>query len=307
MICVDNLFTGKKHNISHLMDCSTFEFLHHDITSPLFVDVDEIYHLACPASPIHYQQNPIQTTKTSINGAINILDLAKRINAKVFFASTSEIYGNPLVHPQPETYFGNVNPIGPRSCYDEGKRCAESLFFNYHRKYGIRIKVARIFNTYGPNMQPNDGRVVSNFIIQSLQHNDVTIYGTGNQTRTFCYADDLIDGIVQCMDSKDQFTGPINLGGVNEITIMELWNYVKELTNSKSQILYKPLPTNDPVMRKPDISLAEKVLRWKPKILLKHGLQNTIYYFSKLISASKLSENDSHNIQYQKKMIDGET
>ena len=302
VICLDNFFTGSRQNIACLMDNTLFEFLEHDIINPLFINVDEIYHFACPASPVHYQYDPIQTTKTSVSGSINILDLARRINAKVFLASTSEIYGDPTVHPQTESYWGNVNPIGPRSCYDEGKRCAESLFFDYHRKYNLRIKVARIFNTYGSNMQPNDGRVVSNFIIQSLQQKNITIYGDGHQTRTFCYVDDLINGVVQFMNSEDQFIGPVNLGGPNEITIRELGEKIIKLSGSTSNIVCGPIPNNDPTRRKPDISLAYNLFGWKPTISLDCGLKHTIHYFSQPSIDFECYGREAPNRKYQKNM-----
>lgn len=284
VLCVDNLFTGTKQNIAHLLNRSNFEFLRHDITFPLYVEVDEIYNLACPASPIHYQHDPVQTTKTSIHGAINMLGLAKRVNAKIMQASTSEVYGDPDIHPQVESYWGNVNPIGYRSCYDEGKRCAETLFFDYHRQHGLLIKVARIFNTYGEKMHPHDGRVVSNFIIQALKNQDITIYGDGSQTRSFCYKDDLIEGFVRLMDSRDEFTGPVNLGNPHESTIEEIARLVVELTNSKSKLVYKPLPHDDPTRRCPDITLAKAELGWEPGVALKDGLKKTIRYFQEMIS-----------------------
>ncbi len=283
VLCVDNFFTGNKRNIRHLLDNSHFEFLRHDITFPLYVEVDEIYNLACPASPIHYQHDPVQTTKTSVHGAINMLGLAKRVRAKIFQASTSEVYGDPQIHPQPESYWGHVNPIGYRSCYDEGKRCAETLFFDYRRQHNLRIKVARIFNTYGPHMHPNDGRVVSNFIVQALQNNPITIYGDGSQTRSFCYADNLIEGFVRLMDTPDDFLGPINLGNPFEYTIKELAEHVVELTASKSELVYEPLPTDDPIQRKPDITLAKEKLGWEPDIQLKDGLIKTITYFREML------------------------
>jgi len=285
VICADNLFTGSKENILHLMDNPYFEFLRHDITFPLFVEVDEIYNLACPASPIHYQYDPVQTTKTSVHGAINMLGLAKRTKAKILQASTSEVYGDPAVHPQTENYFGNVNPVGPRSCYDEGKRCAETLFFDYYREHKLRIKVARIFNTYGPRMHPNDGRVVSNFIVQALQNENITIYGDGSQTRSFCYVDNLIDGLIKLMESGDDFTGPVNIGNPNEFTIKELAEKIIEMTHSTSRLIYKSLPENDPVRRQPDITLANKILGWEPSIELEEGLTHTINYFSDIPSS----------------------
>jgi len=284
VLCLDNFFTGTKENIIHLMDNHRFELIRHDVEFPIHLEVDEIYNLACPASPIHYQHNPIHTTKTSIMGALNMLGLAKRQHAKIMQASTSEVYGDPEVHPQPETYWGNVNPIGYRSCYDEGKRCAETLFFDYHREHKLKIKVARIFNTYGPRMHPSDGRVVSNFIIQALQGKDITIYGDGSQTRSFCYVDELIDGFVRLMASPDEFTGPVNLGNPVEFTIKELAEKVVDMTGSKSKICYLPLPHDDPKQRQPDITLAKKELNWKPKIKLEDGLIKTIEYFSELVS-----------------------
>ncbi|MBL4691921.1 MAG: SDR family oxidoreductase [Magnetovibrio sp.] len=281
VICVDNFFTGPKDNILHLMDNPKFEVMRHDVTFPLYVEVDEIYNLACPASPVHYQHDPVQTTKTSVHGAINMLDLARRTNARIFQSSTSEVYGDPEVHPQTEDYRGSVNPIGPRACYDEGKRCAETLFFDYHRQYGTDIRVVRIFNTYGPNMHPNDGRVVSNFIIQALKDEDITIYGDGLQTRSFCYVDDLIDGFIRFMETDD-VTGPMNLGNPGEFTIKELAEKVIQLTGSKSKLVYNDLPTDDPMQRCPDISLAKSVLNWEPKVQLDDGLKVTIQYFQDL-------------------------
>ena len=283
VIAVDNFYTGTKDNIVELLDNPNFELVRHDITFPLYVEVDEIYNLACPASPIHYQLDPVQTTKTSVHGAINMLGLAKRLKAKILQASTSEIYGDPQVHPQPESYMGNVNVIGPRSCYDEGKRCAETLFFDYYRQYNLRIKVARIFNTYGPNMQPNDGRVVSNFIMQALQDKPITIYGDGSQTRSFCYVDDLIEALFRLMDSPDDFTGPINTGNPIEFSIKELAEKIIKLTDSKSKLVYEKLPDDDPVQRQPDINLAKEKLDWEPKIHLEEGLIMTIHYFEKLL------------------------
>lgn len=287
VICVDNFFTGSKSNVVELFDNPYFELIRHDICFPLYIEVDEIYNLACPASPIHYQHDPVQTTKTSVHGAINMLGLAKRINAKIFQASTSEVYGDPSVHPQKESYWGNVNPIGVRSCYDEGKRCSETLFFDYWRQHKLRIKVARIFNTYGPNMHPNDGRVVSNFIVQALKNESITIYGDGQQTRSFCYVDNLVDGFVRLMDSPDEVTGPINLGNPGEFTIKELAQHVLGLTGSKSELIYKDLPSDDPMQRCPDISLAKEKLGWEPDILLKEGLVKTIAYFESLLSQDK--------------------
>jgi UDP-glucuronate decarboxylase len=282
VICLDNFYTGSRSNVVGFLKNPRFELLRHDICFPVYLEVDEIYNLACPASPIHYQHDPVQTTKTSVHGAINVLGLAKRLKAKIFQASTSEVYGDPQVHPQPESYWGHVNPIGSRSCYDEGKRCAETLFFDYRRQHNLNIKVARIFNTYGPNMHPNDGRVVSNFIMQALHGKQITIYGDGKQTRSFCYVDDLIDGFIRLMKSPDGVTGPINLGNPNEFTILELAEKVIRLTKSKSRIIRKPLPEDDPMQRQPDISLAKKKLKWKPKIELEEGLKETIKYFKKL-------------------------
>ncbi|MEW5948506.1 MAG: UDP-glucuronic acid decarboxylase family protein [Thermodesulfobacteriota bacterium] len=279
VICVDNFFTGTKANIQSLLGHPCLEVLRHDITFPLYVEVDEIYNLACPASPIHYQHDPVQTTKTSVHGAINMLGLAKRLKAKILQASTSEVYGDPKVHPQPESYWGNVNPIGFRSCYDEGKRCAETLFFDYHRQHRLRIKVARIFNTYGPRMHPNDGRVVSNFIVQALRGKPITVYGDGKQTRSFCYVDDMIEAFIRLMDSPDGFTGPVNLGNPGEFTILELAEKIIVLTNSRSKIVFKPLPQDDPIQRQPDITLAGEKLGWEPKIGLEEGLKQTIIYF----------------------------
>jgi UDP-glucuronate decarboxylase len=279
VICVDNFFTGTKDNISHLLDNPYFEVIRHDICFPLFIEVDRIYNLACPASPIHYQFDPVQTTKANVLGAINMLGLAKRLKVRIFQASTSEVYGNPTVHPQPETYWGHVNTIGPRACYDEGKRCAETLFFDYYRQHKVDIKVARIFNTYGPRMHPNDGRVVSNFILQALRGEDITVYGDGVQTRSFCYIDDLIDGIYQFMNAQNGLTGPINLGNPSEVTILDLARLIIDLTGSKSKIVFKPLPQDDPERRMPDISLAKSKLGWNPKVDLKTGLIRTIEYF----------------------------
>jgi len=283
VLCVDNFYTGRRHNIAHLLSNPYFEIMRHDICFPLYVEVEEIYNLACPASPIHYQFDPVQTIKTAVHGAINMLGLAKRLKIKILQASTSEVYGNPAVHPQPETYWGNVNPIGLRSCYDEGKRCAETLFFDYHRQHKLKIKVARIFNTYGPRMHPNDGRVVSNFIVQALRGQDITVYGDGTQTRSFCYVDDLVDGLIRLMNSPDDFTGPVNLGNPSEFSILELANKVIEITGSKSSIVFKPLPQDDPMQRKPEISLAKEVLAWQPKINLEDGLGKTIDYFKSII------------------------
>jgi UDP-glucuronate decarboxylase len=283
VLCVDNFYTGNKDNVAHLMGNTHFELLRHDVTFPLYVEVDEIYNLACPASPIHYQFDPVQTTKTSVHGAINVLGLAKRTKAKVFQASTSEVYGDPEVHPQREDYWGHVNPIGVRSCYDEGKRCAETLFFDYHRQHGLLIKVARIFNTYGPRMHPNDGRVVSNFIVQALQGEPITIYGDGSQTRSFCYVDDMVEGFVRLMDSPDSFTGPVNLGNPGEFTIKQLAEKVVEMTGSRSQVVYKPLPHDDPRQRQPDITLAKQQLDWEPRVALAEGLTRTIAYFDECL------------------------
>ncbi|MDC7292849.1 SDR family oxidoreductase [Butyrivibrio sp. DSM 10294] len=283
VICVDNLFTGSKDNIRHLMDNNYFEFIRHDVTQPLYVEVDQIYNLACPASPIHYQHDPIATGKTSIMGALNTLGLAKRCNARILQASTSEVYGDPEVHPQPETYRGCVNPIGPRSCYDEGKRMAETLFFDYNRQHGVDIKVIRIFNTYGPRMSAHDGRVVSNFIVQALNNEDITIYGDGKQTRSFCYVDDLIDGMIKMMNSRDGFTGPVNIGNPGEFTMLELAELVIKLAGSDSKIVYKPLPQDDPLQRQPVIDLAKKELGWEPTISLEEGLARTIEYFRILL------------------------
>lgn len=285
VICVDNFFTGTKDNISHLFGNPHFEVIRHDITYPLYVEVDEIYNLACPASPIHYQHDPIQTTKTSVHGAINMLGLARRVNAKIFQASTSEVYGDPEVHPQPEGYWGRVNPVGVRSCYDEGKRCAETLFFDYFRQHDLRIKVARIFNTYGPRMHPNDGRVVSNFIVQALQNEPITVYGDGSQTRSFCYVDDLIEVFVRFMDSADDITGPVNTGNPSEFTIKELAEKVIEKTGSRSEVVYRELPSDDPTQRQPDITLARDKLGWEPEISLDDGLPRTIDYFRELLLA----------------------
>ena len=285
VLCVDNLFTGTKDNIAHLHSNPSFEFMRHDITFPLFVEVDEIYNLACPASPIHYQHDPVQTTKTSVHGAINMLGLAKRLGCKILQASTSEVYGDPSVHPQTEEYWGHVNPIGPRSCYDEGKRCAETLFFDYHRQHKLRIKVARIFNTYGPRMHPADGRVVSNFIMQALKNEPITIYGDGSQTRSFCFVDDLVAGLIGLMDSGPGITGPINIGNPNEFTVRELAEQVIRLTNSTSKIVEAPLPQDDPKQRQPDISKAKRDLGWEPSIQLEQGLVKTIDYFRNFVTS----------------------
>lgn len=283
VICMDNFFTGRKANIAHLMDNPYFELMRHDVTFPFYVEVDEIYNLACPASPVHYQFDPVQTTKTSVHGAINVLGLAKRVKAKVFQASTSEVYGDPDVHPQSESYWGHVNPIGIRSCYDEGKRCAETLFFDYWRQHQVRIKVARIFNTYGPRMHPQDGRVVSNFIMEALKGEDITIYGDGKQTRSFCYCSDLIEGWIRLMATDDEVTGPINIGNPGEFTMIELAENVIELTNSNSKLVFEPLPPDDPQRRKPDITLAQEKLGWEPTISLREGLTKTIEYFDDLL------------------------
>ena len=283
VLCVDNFFTGTKANVAHLMSHPNFELMRHDVTFPLYVEVDEIYNLACPASPIHYQWDPVQTTKTSVHGAINMLGLAKRVKAKILQASTSEVYGDPEVHPQPESYWGRVNPVGIRSCYDEGKRCAETLFFDYWRQHQLEIKVVRIFNTYGPRMHPNDGRVVSNFIVQALKGEDITIYGDGSQTRSFCYVDDLLEAMVCAMNTASEFTGPVNIGTPTEFTMLELAELVLKLTKSKSRIVNQPLPQDDPKQRKPDIGLAKAALGWEPKVNLEEGLRETISYFKKVI------------------------
>jgi UDP-glucuronate decarboxylase len=288
VLCVDNFFTGARRNIEPLLDHKHFELIRHDVTFPLFVEVDEIYNLACPASPVHYQHDPVQTIKTSVHGAINMLGLAKRLNAKILQASTSEVYGDPSVHPQTEDYWGNVNPIGLRSCYDEGKRCAESLFFAYRHQVNLGIKVARIFNTYGPRMHPNDGRVVSNFIVQALLGRDITIYGEGSQTRSFCYVDDLVDGLIRLMGTSHDVTGPVNIGNPDEFTILELASAVISLTGSSSKIIHKPLPQDDPRQRRPDISMADKELSWAPRMKLKDGLVQTIAYFDNLLSDKAL-------------------
>ena len=284
VLCLDNFFTGSKQNIAHLIGNPNFELMRHDVTYPLSVEVDQIFNLACPASPIHYQLDPVQTTKTSVHGAINVLDLALRLKARVFQASTSEVYGDPEQHPQQESYWGRVNPIGPRSCYDEGKRCAETLYFDYHRQYNLDIKVVRIFNTYGPRMHPNDGRVVSNFIVQALKGEDITMYGTGSQTRSFCYVDDLIEGFVRMMATEKGVTGPVNLGNPGEFTMLELAEKVIQLTGSKSKLVFMPLPTDDPKQRQPDITLAKENLGWQPKVNLEDGLKETISYFKKLLN-----------------------
>lgn len=286
VICLDNYFTGSKKNIVHLLDNPYFELIRHDVTMPFYIEADEIYNLACPASPIHYQYNPIKTIKTSVMGAINMLGLAKRIKSKILQASTSEVYGDPKVHPQPEEYWGNVNPIGPRSCYDEGKRCAETLFIDYHQQNKVRIKIVRIFNTYGPRMHPNDGRVVSNFIVQALQNKPITIYGDGSQTRSFQYVDDLVEGMIRMMNTSDDIIGPVNIGNPNEFTIRNLAEIVIKMTGSKSELVFNPLPVDDPIQRKPEITKARKLLNnWEPKIDLENGLESTINYFKKLLNA----------------------
>ena len=285
VLCVDNYFTGSKLNVSHLLDFPNFELIRHDVTFPLYVEVDQIYNLACPASPIHYQHDPVQTTKTSVHGAINMLGLAKRLNARILQASTSEVYGDPEIHPQNESYWGRVNPIGPRACYDEGKRCAETLFFDYHRQHCLDIKVVRIFNTYGPHMHPHDGRVVSNFIVQAIKGDDITIYGSGQQTRSFCYVDDMIEGFVRMMETECGFTGPVNLGNPDEFTMLELAEKVLMLVGSKSKLVFKPLPVDDPQQRQPDIALAKAKLDWLPTVSLDDGLQETVRYFRALLNS----------------------
>ena len=284
VLCVDNFYTGSRRNIAHLLGNPDFELLRHDITFPLYAQADEIYNLACPASPVHYQNDPVSTTKVNVHGSINVLGLARRVGAKIFQASTSEVYGDPFVHPQPESYWGNVNPIGPRSCYDEGKRCAETLFFDYRRQHGIRIKVARIFNTYGPRMHENDGRVVSNFIVAALKNQPITVYGDGSQTRSFCYVDDLIKAFLALMNTKDDITGPVNIGNPGEFTILELAEKIRAMVGSKSEILFETLPVDDPRQRKPDISLAKSLLNWEPKVGLDEGLSRTVRYFDDLLS-----------------------
>ena len=284
VLCVDNYFTGTKNNIAHLLDNHQFELMRHDVTFPLYVEVDQIYNMACPASPVHYQYDPVQTTKTSVHGAINMLGLAKRVNARIFQASTSEVYGDPTQHPQQESYWGNVNPIGPRSCYDEGKRCAETLFFDYFRQHNLDIKVGRIFNTYGPRMRPDDGRVISNFIVQALTEKDITVYGEGDQTRSFCYVDDLVEGILKLMTTEKGITGPMNLGNPIEYTILEIAEIVIDQIGSKSKIIFEPLPEDDPKQRQPDISFAKSELNWEPKTQLKEGLDKTIQYFDQTLS-----------------------
>jgi UDP-glucuronate decarboxylase len=283
VLCLDNFYTGARDNVTHLLSHPHFELIRHDVTFPLYVEVDEIYNLACPASPVHYQYDPVQTTKTSVHGAINMLGLAKRIKAKILQASTSEVYGDPTLHPQPESYWGNVNPIGLRSCYDEGKRCAETLFFDYRRQHNLRIKVARIFNTYGPNMHPADGRVVSNFIVQALEGKPITVYGEGRQTRSFCFVDDLVEGLMRLMDTPDEFTGPVNLGNDTEFTVLQLAQSVIRLTGSSSRIVYEKLPSDDPMQRKPELQIARSVLGWEPHIQLDAGLKKTIEYFRGLV------------------------
>jgi UDP-glucuronate decarboxylase len=297
VICVDNFFTGSRRNIDHLLDRHNFELVRHDVTFPLYLEVDQIYNLACPASPVHYQHDPVQTTKTSVHGAINMLGLAKRLHGKILQASTSEVYGDPSVHPQTEDYWGNVNPIGPRSCYDEGKRCAETLFFDYWRQHKLRVKVARIFNTYGPRMHPNDGRVVSNFIVQALLGRDITVFGDGQQTRSFCYVDDLIEALVRMMASADQVTGPINLGNPDEFTMLELAAKVIDLTGSRSRIVHRPRPQDDPRQRRPDISKAKDELAWAPKTRLHDGLMRTIKYFEELLSDEAVRPLVAHDAQ----------
>ncbi len=284
VLCIDNFFTSRKANIEHLMDKHFFELMRHDVTFPLYVEVDEIYNLACPASPVHYQFDPVQTTKTSVHGAINMLGLAKRVKAKILQASTSEVYGTPNVHPQTEDYWGNVNPIGPRACYDEGKRCAETLFFDYYRQHRMKIKVVRIFNTYGPRMHPNDGRVVSNFIMQALQNQDITIYGDGKQTRSFCYVNDLIDAMVRMMGTPDEITGPVNIGNPQEHTMLELAEMILGITGSRSRVVFKPLPQDDPTQRRPDLGRAKKILGWEPTTAIQDGLVKTVEYFDSLLS-----------------------
>ncbi len=287
VLCMDNFYTGSKHNILHLLENPFFELYRHDITWPVYVETDEIYNLACPASPVHYQFDPVQTTKTTVHGTINMLGIAKRCQAKILQASTSEVYGDPEVHPQPESYRGNVNPIGPRACYDEGKRCAETLFFDYHKQHGLKIKVARIFNTYGPHMHPDDGRVVSNFIVQALTGKPITVFGDGSQTRSFCYVDDLIEGLVRLMNTPDEITGPMNLGNPNEFTMLELAQKIMDLIASKSEIVFKPLPQDDPRQRQPDITLASRVIDWKPKVSLTEGLEKTIAYFDNILGTTR--------------------
>lgn len=290
VICVDNFYSSTKQNIQHLVNNPRFELVRHDVTFPLYLEVDEIYNMACPASPIHYQHDPVQTTKTSVHGAINMLGLAKRTGAKILQASTSEVYGDPIVHPQVESYWGNVNPIGPRSCYDEGKRCAETLFFDYHRQHNVKTKVVRIFNTYGPRMHPNDGRVVSNFIVQALLNKPITLFGEGVQTRSFCYVDDLVEAIIRTMNSDDEFVGPVNIGNPTEFTMIELAELVKDKTGSSSPLVHKPLPENDPAQRKPDITRAKEVLNWEPEVNLEQGISKTIEYFRQVLGVKKVAE-----------------
>ena len=305
VICLDNFFTGTKRNVEHLIGKSRFELLRHDVTFPLYVEVDEIYNLACPASPIHYQHDPVATTKTSVHGAINMLGLAKRLKCRILQASTSEVYGDPTRHPQREDYWGNVNPVGPRSCYDEGKRCAETLFFDYHRQHRLEIKVARIFNTYGPRMHPNDGRVVSNFVMQALKGEPITIYGDGHQTRSFCYVDDLIGGLMCLMESPKDFTGPVNIGNSNEFSMTELAKLVIELTGSRSKLTHLPLPLDDPKQRQPDITLAKERLNWQPSVPLRDGLKHTIAYFDRLLSqrSSEWIGNEQAHVASQSTML----
>jgi len=287
VLCVDNFYTGRRDNVRELLGSPRFELMRHDVTFPLYVEVDQIYNLACPASPIHYQHDPVQTTKTSVHGAINMLGLAKRVKAKILQASTSEVYGDPTVHPQTEDYWGHVNPIGPRSCYDEGKRCAETLFFDYRRQHNLKIKIARIFNTYGPRMHPNDGRVVSNFVVQALQNKDITVYGDGSQTRSFCYVDDLIDGLVRLMETSDDVVGPFNLGNPEEFSVRELAETIIVLIGSSSRIIHRPLPEDDPKQRRPDISRAQAILHWQPKTSLRDGLMKVVVYFERLLSGQE--------------------
>jgi UDP-glucuronate decarboxylase len=300
VVCLDNFFTGTKRNVEHLIAHPRFELMRHDVTFPLYVEVDEIYNLACPASPIHYQHDPVQTTKTSVHGAINMLGLAKRLKCRILQASTSEVYGDPSQHPQREDYWGNVNPVGPRACYDEGKRCAETLFFDYHRQHHLEIKVARIFNTYGPRMHPNDGRVVSNFVVQALRGEPITIYGEGHQTRSFCYVDDLISGLVRLMESPNSFTGPLNIGNPLELSMNELAELVLELTGSKSNLVYLPPPQDDPKQRQPDITLANDLLDWRPTVQLREGLKQTISYFDRLLSRHMNSADSESDFEFSK-------
>jgi UDP-glucuronate decarboxylase len=297
VLCVDNFYTGRKHNVAHLLGDPRFELLRHDVTFPLYIETDEIYNLACPASPIHYQFDPVQTTKTSVHGAINMLGLAKRVKAKILQASTSEVYGDPAIHPQPEPYWGHVNPIGPRSCYDEGKRCAETLFSDYRRQHGLRVKIARIFNTYGPRMHPNDGRVVSNFVLQALRGEPITVYGDGRQTRSFCYVTDLIDALPRLMETPDDFIGPVNLGNPEEFTILELAETTIRLTGSRSKIVFAARPQDDPAQRRPDIGLARRVLRWTPTVALADGLMRTIEYFDRLLRGNQAVSKDTERLR----------